>query len=250
MTSMQPPITDERLDSLVRQVLVDRAEEIAADALSASGMAERIATRLRPAPLRRSGVLLAAATLLTVLVIGGALVAGVQPRLPWVRTVPALPSGSSLPSPAALPSPVEYEVTRGWPDTSQNPAGVYSWNGAERCGMSCVMGFMHNGYGPGNVEIRIDKTTDGSVATTGTIPATVAGHEARYRRIGTGVEQWRVEIEGTTVVIVLTAREGASEAELDEAHAIIESMRTQVRPDYRIGFELIFTLTTDDWDSG
>jgi hypothetical protein len=55
--------------------------------------------------------------------------------------------------------------------------------------------------------------------------------------------------EGTSVAIRLEARGLTSQADLDEAHAIIDSMRAQKR-DNGLGFRLLFTLTTDDWDSG
>ena len=45
------------------------------------------------------------------------------------------------------------------------------------------------------------------------------------------------------------SRPGASKADLAEAHAIIESMRTEPQNN-RLGFMLLFTLATDDWDSG
>lgn len=47
----------------------------------------------------------------------------------------------------------------------------------------------------------------------------------------------------------LTADPGASEASLAEAHAIIDSMRMEPW-DNRLGFRLVFTITTDDWDPG
>ena len=45
------------------------------------------------------------------------------------------------------------------------------------------------------------------------------------------------------------AEPGTSEADLAEAHAIIDSMRTEAN-DSRYGFRLVFTITTNDWDSG
>jgi Tol biopolymer transport system component len=67
---IQPPITDQRLDRLVGELLAERAEDIAAAAVSADEMAERIATGLRPSPLGRTWVLLAAAALLVALAAG------------------------------------------------------------------------------------------------------------------------------------------------------------------------------------
>ncbi len=51
----------------------------------------------------------------------------------------------------------------GWPSTGRNEPGMYSWDGSP-CGRSCVIGFMHNGNGSGDVEIRVDAVPDGDVA--------------------------------------------------------------------------------------
>jgi len=232
----QPVMIDERLDRLVRQILAERAEAVAADAMTADAMAERIASRLRPSSLGRVWVLLAAA-MLTAIVIGGALVVGGQPRLP------------SLPTPSApQASAAEGEVVRGWPDTSKNLPGLYSWDGSP-CAMSCVVGFMHNGYGSGDVEVHLDIVPEAPIPANGATAVTVAGHDAIYRRIDSGREEWIVEIEGTAIAIRLAARPGTSQADLAVAHAIIESMRYEPH-DNDLGFRLDFRLTTDDWDSG
>jgi hypothetical protein len=63
-------MTDERLDRLVRQLLSERADDVAADAMHADAMAERIAVRLRPSLIGRRWVLLAAAALLVALAAG------------------------------------------------------------------------------------------------------------------------------------------------------------------------------------
>jgi hypothetical protein len=232
---IQPSMTDERLDRLVRLILSERAEDVAADALPVDAMAERITTRLQPSPFGRTWVLLAAA-LLTALLIGGALVVGGLPRLP------------SLPPPTAPPaSAAEGERVRGWPDTTENQPGVYSWDGSP-CGMSCNSGFMHNGYGSGNLEIRIE-VVRGPPTDDGATAVTVAGHSGMYRRIDAQQEEWIVDIEGTTIAIRFTARPGTSQAELAEAYAIIGSMRTEPQ-DTDLGFRLVFTLTTNNWDSG
>jgi hypothetical protein len=81
----QSPITDERIDRLARQVLAERAEDVAASTVPAVAMAERIASSLRPSRSGHTRVLLAAA-LLAALLIGGALAVGGQLRLP--RTAP------------------------------------------------------------------------------------------------------------------------------------------------------------------
>ena len=62
-------------------------------------------------------------------------------------------------------------------------------------------------------------------------------------------EEWVVEIEGRTIAIHLTARPDTSSADLADALGIIESMRTEPQ-DNGLGFRLVFTLTTSDWDSG
>src|SRR5688572_15041811 len=70
---------------------------------------------------------------------------------------------ASTPSPAMVPtaqaSPLatqEGEVVRGWPSTARNLAGTYSWDGSGCSSGSCIVGWMHNGYGSADVEIRID----------------------------------------------------------------------------------------------
>lgn len=246
---IQPPMTDERLDRLVRQLLAERAEDVAASAASTDEMAERIATRRRPLAFGRTWVLLAAAAILSALLIGGALAVGGAVHLPWLQLPALLPS----PTPdgdvvAPPPSEAPDSEVRGWPDTTENEPGVYSWDG-DPCGMSCISGFMHNGYGPGNVEIRVEVLPEGAMPGDGGDATTVAGHEGVYRRIDDHREVWIVDIEGTTIAIHLTAEPDASQAELAEAHAIIDSMRTEAQ-DNDLGFRLIFTLTTDDWDSG
>ena len=77
----------------------------------------------------------------------------------------------------------------------------------------------------------------------------VAGHDGFYRRVDDRRERWMVDIEGEPVGIQLTAKPGTSRADLAEAHAIIDSMRTEPA-DYGLGFRLVFTLTSSDWDSG
>jgi len=133
---------------------------------------------------------------------------------------------------------------------------------------------MHNGYGTGNVEIRMGAGTAGPTPA-GATAVTVAGHEGTYRRIdprqddwtvdlssyetdriASWGEEWIVVIDGTTIAIHLTALEGTSQLDLDDGHSIIESMRYQTTDtptpwlDTPFGFSLVFALTTDDWDSG
>lgn len=249
MTGTMQPSTDERLDRLIRELLTERAEDVAGDALAADAMAERIATGPRPSPPGRTWVLLAAA-MLTALLIGGALAVGGAVRLPSLLLPaplpsPTLDSQSSAPEPSPAP---DTERVHNWPDTTENEAGLYAWGGSP-CGWDCNIGFMHNGYGSGDVEIRIEILPEGSVTNDGGSAVTFAGHDAIHRRIDDLREAWIVEIEGTAIAIHLTARIGTSAADLAEAHAIIDSMRTEPS-DNDLGFRLVFRLTTDDWDSG
>ena len=145
--------------------------------------------------------------------------------------------------------PGAAEAVPGWPGTSENAAGVYSWDGSSCASSSCNLGFMHNGYGSGDVEIRIETVLAGATTEADATPITIAGHNGTYRRIDDRTEEWRVAIEEMTIAIRLSARAGASPTDLAEAHAIISSMRTAPQ-DGDIGFRLVFTLTTDDWDSG
>ena len=237
----QPRMTDERLDRLVRQLLGERAEDVAAMAVSNDAMVERVVTRLQPSPVAR-GWLLLAATMLAVLLIGGALIVGGHPRLPSLPTQPPAPPAPSVPP----VSPAERVL--GWPDTNENQAGLYSWDGSVCAGAFCTMGFMHNGYGSGDVEIRFVVVPEGSASDDEATEVTLAGHDAIYR-LNAGREEWIVDIEGTTIAILLTARPGTSQADLDDAHAIIESMRHEPR-DNRLGFRLVFRIPSDDWDSG
>jgi hypothetical protein len=156
-----------------------------------------------------------------------------------------------LPPDASLrpPTPGVGEVVRGWPDTSENAAGVYSWDGSSCSSTYCGMGFMHNGYGSGDVEIHVRVFPGGPNTDDGATGVTVAGHDGIHRRIDARVEEWIVDIEGTTIAIRLEARPGTSPTDLAEAHAIVASMRTEPR-DNALGFRLVFTLTTNDWDSG
>jgi hypothetical protein len=145
------------------------------------------------------------------------------------------------------------EVVHGWPNTSRNLPGVYSWNGSRCAGPYCTIspagGFMHNGYGSGDVEIRLEVVPEGTISADGATAVTVAGHDGIYRRIDARREEWIVDIDGTTIAIRLTARPGTSQTDLSDAYAIIESMRTEAQ-DSVLGFRLLFTLATNEWDSG
>lgn len=182
------------------------------------------------------------------------------------------------------PTPSLTSDVDGWPDTTRNAPGVYSLDGGI-CGLndgsSCSFGAMHNGHGssgvvikidldanadsdevdPGEgVDIKIDRDANGAsdevdpgegTTDIGT-SVVVAGYEGIYRRIDARHEMWVVNIEGSTVAIKLRAGSDTSPADLAEAHAIIDSMRTgpAVSTTNNLGVSLMFTITTNDWDSG
>ena len=104
---------------------------------------------------------------------------------------------------------------------------------------------MHNGYGSGDVEISFVPPEAGVTGDN----VTVAGHDGIYRKINDGLEEWIVEIDGTTIAIRLTARPNASQTDVADAHAIIELMRYEPQGN-SLGFRLVFTLTNNEWDSG
>ena len=176
----------------------------------------------------------------------------------WQAASTSNPPPTSVAPTSASPGPIRtapiptsdvVEVVRGWPGTGRNSAGVYSWDGFSCSSDFCVLGFMHNGYGTGDVEIRIAVDPSGPDTDDGTTSVSVAGHDGTYRRIDAQQEEWIVDIEGTTIAIHLKARPDASLTDLAEAHAIIELMRT-VPQDNNFGFRLVLPLTSNDWDSG
>ena len=184
--------------------------------------------------------LLAAAVLLIALLIGGAFIIGRSPDQSG--------RAASAADEESLPRTFTREV-RGWPHTAQNPAGRYSRDRRACAGRSCVLGFMHNGYASGDVRIFVQPTSAALIPNEGETAVTVAGHDGLHRRIDARTEEWIVRIQGTTIAIRLEARPGASDADLAEANAVIDSMRTEPQ-DTKLGFRLVFTLKTSDWDSG
>ncbi len=168
----------------------------------------------------------------------------VPSETPTVEPTPTTPDQS----PAASVPRVPSEDVRGWPTTSKNRAGAYSWDG-RTCAysQSCIPGFMHNGYGSGDVKITIEPG-EGRVPEDWT-PATVAGRPGAHRQVNAFQEVWWVEIHGRALEIQLTTRPGTKQREIDEGRAIIASMYTEKRPT-ELGWRLVFILTTDDWDSG
>lgn len=179
--------------------------------------------------------------------------------------------GDSRSEPLRPPSPTPSLASdvNGWPDTSRNPPGLYSLDGYRSCGRgragsSCNLGWMHSGYGSNDIDVWIlgidplgtwmpkwakAETGSGGDRSEAGTPVVVAGHDGIYRKVNDRRERWFVDIEGTAVAIQLLAKPGTSKADFAEAHAIIDSLSTEPS-DHNLGFRLVFTLMTDDWDSG
>ena len=119
MTPIQPPMTDERLDRLVRQLLTERADDVAAVAMPAQTMTAVVASHVRRGGIaERRALLLVAAGLLIVLAAGAVAVGsglirrGPEPQpAPQPVVVPPLDETSPAPSDAAMePEHVFYTV--------------------------------------------------------------------------------------------------------------------------------------------
>ncbi len=119
MTPIQPPMTDERLDRLVRQLLTERADDVAAAALPAATMTAVVASHVRRGGMaERRTLLLVAAGLLIVLAAGAVAVGpglirrGPEPQpAPQPVVVPSLDATTPVPSAAAIePEHVFYTV--------------------------------------------------------------------------------------------------------------------------------------------
>jgi hypothetical protein len=243
------------------------------DAAAVSPVPGRVTWRADRSPQRLSPVLIV--LLLSLLLALALAFVAVGSRLPnfWTSVLPS-PTPSIVPSPTQTPSPSQappsYPPTtnyHGWPSTSENPPGLYSWTGSGG-NSTHLEGFMHNCYGPCSVDILMGVVRGEVAMPDDAREVTVVGHDAIYRRIEPGRgewtvdagfvsyptddlwEEWIVDIDGTTIYIHLRARSGASQADLAEARGIIESMRYEPRSSDPYGFRIIFTITTDDWDSG
>jgi hypothetical protein len=266
------------LEHEIRETL--RRHENDAPAFDASD-ARRVAGRTR----RRQIVNVAGAGIGALVVVIG-LVAGISglvraDRSPTVidSPLPSLALEACDPPPIAVgslpsstPVATQDDGKHGWPSTSRNPAGIYWWDGGPGDG-SHLEGFMHNGYSrsPGLVTVLMEGVPGRLVPHRGQCAATVAGLDGAYRRFigrdkavrdeagGTlawsaigrddAVEEWMVDIQGSTVTVILAADPRTRKAELDEAHGIIESMYVDPQ-DSVLGFRLVFTLATNTWDSG
>ena len=188
-------------------------------------------------------------------VIGIWVVIGAAAFTPWLDHAGPIQPATPTPSPTIAPGTVD---ARGWPGTGRNQKGTYSWDGSTCADTFCGVGWMHNATGgTGDISIAVDGDA-GSIAPHEGKSVTIFGYEGSYLRYTgdptTGgpqasCERWMVDIQGTTVTINLCARPGAPADEVAEAHEIIRSMRIEPRAG-GLGFRLVFTLTTDTWDSG
>ena len=119
MTPIQPPMTDERLDRLVRQVLTERADDVAAVAMPAQTMTAVVASHVRRGGIaeRRTLLLVATASLIVVaagaVAVGSALIRrGPEPQpAPQPVVAPSLDATAPTPSASvAAPEHVFYNV--------------------------------------------------------------------------------------------------------------------------------------------
>jgi hypothetical protein len=241
---------DYHLDALFRSALAAEAETLAPSAADEEQMLQRVRQALtRRRSRRQIATLLIAAALVSL--TAGAIALATDRLRPPVTPEPPLASEELVPSGSPLPSPsARDEVVHNWPDTTENPAGLYAWGGGPSCGPTCNIGYMHNGYGSADLVITMSIVPEGSVPDDDGDAVTLAGHDAIYTRIDARTEEWIVDIEGTTVAIRLTTRPGTSDADLAEAQAIIDSMYTEPTESAPYGWRLFFRLATDDWDSG
>ena len=163
-------------------------------------------------------------------------------------TDPLLDRSTDLDDPVEV---IDYAGTYidGWPSTTTNKAGVYSWDPGRCSRTSCMFGWMHNGYASGDVEIRMHVYAPGTMSEDGATPVAVAGQPGFHRRIDARHEEWFTDFAGSTILIELESRAGVSDADLAEAHAVIASIRPE-RWDNSADLRLVFRLATDDWDSG
>jgi len=159
----------------------------------------------------------------------------------------AVPIQPPPPSPTVSPGSVD---ARGWPGGGHNPAGVYSWNA-----LGSDSQFMHNHYSQGHGDVYVDVSRErlGRLVPHHGQPVTVFGYEGTYRRFtskGRTREEWMVDIRGTTVTLGVLEQRESPQTELAEAHEIIESIRVEVPAETgALGFRLIFTLTTNNWQN-
>lgn len=109
------------------------------------------------------------------------------------------------------------------------------------------MGVLHN-HGSNDVRISIGRIPERTISDVSATPVTVAGHQGLYLRIDPQLEEWNVGFDGTLLSVSLSAESSASQADVDEAHSIIESLVYE-QQDTPLGFRLVFRLPSPGWDS-
>ncbi len=197
--------------------------------------------RRREQPARPALLLVAA--LLAILMISAAIAIG-----SGLVELPRLDE-SPTPSPSAAASEQsELAPTLLAPAShrrSSYPAGQYWWH------MRSAVGMHKPTSDSGGVGLTIS-TSATSEHEPGATATAVAGHDGTYRlgptdADGVRTEVWTADMEGTQLVITLVAERVVTEAELAEAHAIVDSIHAEPW-DNPVGFRLIFTLPAG-WDS-
>ena len=131
MTPIQPQITDERLDRLVRQVLTERADDVAAVAMPAQTMTAVVASHVRRRGIaERRTLLLVAAALLIVfaagaVAVGSALIRrGPEPQ-PAPQPVVAPSLDATKPTPLAAAAEAEHLFYTVFEETPGRRGGLY-----------------------------------------------------------------------------------------------------------------------------
>lgn len=146
----------------------------------------------------------------------------------------------TAPTPTSAPSLLRPETTT----RSSYPPGDYWWDPA--------MGvWVHNPTVTG-VGVELSISSAAGATEPKSVPAVIAGFEGTHRQLpgdanGVRTEVWVVDIEGTKITISVSAQPDVTEAELAEAHTIVESIRTEPW-ETQAGFRMIFTLPAG-WDS-
>ena len=144
---------------------------------------------------------------------------------------------------------------QGWPGNTAAPAGVYVWTAHQPNWMHRVS----RGVSGLELAFATEDASEGwsdflerfSVPGWTECEATaihLAGYDGTFRMTGPRREEWTLDIDGTTVRILLWAHNGSTRAELAEAHAVIGSIDVVPQAN-EPGFMLTFRLERG-WDSG
>ena len=170
----------------------------------------------------------------------------------------ATESASTTPSPSLEartypPTGTGLDSVLGWPgNRGSSEPGLYSWDGSTCEPTNCLMGVLHRHRNTDtagkDVRISIGEISEPTISDASATPVTVAGHPGLYLRINSELEEWNVDFDGTLMSISLSAESGASQADVDEANSIIESLVYEQR-DTPLGFRLVFRLPSRHWDS-